>query len=344
MTVHVALVGAGWVSLERHLPALRSDRYVVVDGVVAPEPVLAGLSAELNLSERATDLDAPWLDRVDAVMVGTPPPTHFDVVMRALERGKHVLVEKPFAATADEATAMIGRARDLNLQLGVVHNLQFCRAARKAQQLLAAGKIGDLRGVVGLQSSNHRRRLPAWYRSLPLGLFTDESPHLIYLAQAFLGGATVSNVSVGTPLGPDDNTPDVVSLNLRDDQGRPATIVNNFGGALSEWALILLGSKATLVIDLFRDVLIKLPDDAGHVTKDVLRTSAAGIVGHVDGSIRSGFRRVFSSLDYGNAEVVHRFIAAVEGRGELGPISAERGRDVVVVIDACHAAAQRPSD
>ena len=43
------------------------------------------------------------LDRVDAVLVATPPASHYDVAMQALRAGKHVLVEKPLATSVADA-------------------------------------------------------------------------------------------------------------------------------------------------------------------------------------------------------------------------------------------------
>ena len=66
------------------------------------------------------DLDA-LLDQVEAVTVAVPTPAHVAVGLRALERGVPVLMEKPLAATVDEADALIGAAQRGGLQLQVGH-------------------------------------------------------------------------------------------------------------------------------------------------------------------------------------------------------------------------------
>ncbi|BCB77918.1 hypothetical protein GCM10022251_37670 [Phytohabitans flavus] len=340
----VAVVGAGWVTVNRHLPSLSRHPGVRVVGMVTPEPPQvsrAELARRHGLTRYGATLDEPWLrDEVDAVVIGTPPDTHADLVCAALERGLHVLVEKPFALTTEDADRMIGAAKAADRRLAVIHNLQYGRAATRARALLTSGRLGDLRAAFGVQSSNHRRRLPSWYPKLPLGLFTDEAPHLIYLLQSFVPGAQVRSLHVGPAFAPDDNTPDLVSVVLRGGGQAFGSLQMTFVGAISEWLLVLAGSRATAMVDFFRDVCVVVPDDGGHRTFDVLRTQVAAAAGHAAGTVAAGSLRVRGRLDYGNDEVVRRFIAAVRDPSQdLAGISAERGRDVVTVLAAAHGAA-----
>lgn len=343
--LRVAAVGAGWVTVHRHLPALARHSDVRLVGVVAPDlpaGTVSDLRQKYGMTRFGATLDEPWLTtEVDAVVVGTPPDTHADIVCRALELGSHVLVEKPFALTVADADRMIDAAATAGRTLAVVHNLQYSRAASRARRMLESGALGELRGVFGVQSSNHRRRLPSWYPSLPLGLFTDEAPHLVYLLQSFLPGAEVASLHVGPPFDTENNTPDLVSMVLRGADGDPfGSLQMTFVGAVSEWLLVLAGSRGTAVVDFFRDVCLRLPDDGGHLTANVLRTQAAATAGHALGTVTAGVQRLRGRLDYGNDEVVRRFVAAVRHGADLGGIDAARGRDVVAVLQAAHEAAR----
>ena len=342
----VAVVGAGWVSCNRHLPALAAHEGVRLTGMIAPAESLAALDrsavSRFGITRTASSFDSAVVADADAVMIGTPPATHAEVARQALDAGKHVLIEKPLALSTADADALIVAAQRAEKILAVVHNLNFCHATTRARQLVESGKLGALRAVLGLQSSNHRRRLPVWYQQLPLGLFTDESPHLIYLLQSFLPDAQLQHVNVGAAVAPGDNTPDVVNLGFRSAAGVPGTLQMSFVGSVSEWALILQGDRGTAAVDLFRDVLVRLPDDSSHQGAQVLRTSASAIGTHVGGILSSGVRRAFRRLDYGNAEVVRRFVdAVVTGTPPTG-IAATDGRAVVAVIDAAHRARHSP--
>lgn len=81
---------------------------------------------------------------VDAVIVATPVPTHFDIAMAALKAGKHVLVEKPLASTADEARQLIGEAERRGLVLMVDHTFVYTGAVRKMHDLVRQPDFGQL--------------------------------------------------------------------------------------------------------------------------------------------------------------------------------------------------------
>jgi predicted dehydrogenase len=64
-------------------------------------------------------------DDIDLVVVNTPSPTHFEYARKALEAGKHVVVDKPFAATSKEAEILIDIASRKNLVLTIFHNRRW---------------------------------------------------------------------------------------------------------------------------------------------------------------------------------------------------------------------------
>lgn len=80
----------------------------------------------------------------DAVLAITPPETHHAVVTEALDAGKHVLVEKPLAATMPEALSLVSRAADAGRVLSVSQNYRFTRPARAARRLVLDGVLGEL--------------------------------------------------------------------------------------------------------------------------------------------------------------------------------------------------------
>jgi len=81
---------------------------------------------------------------VDVVAVVTPVWTHFELAKAALENGKHVFVEKPFTATAEQAEQLIELAERRNLKIMVDHTFLFTGAVRKMKHLIDAGELGEL--------------------------------------------------------------------------------------------------------------------------------------------------------------------------------------------------------
>lgn len=86
-------------------------------------------------------IDNPTLD---ALVIATPARSHFALVSRALEAGKHVLVEKPLAMSTGEARRLIALAGAHKRVLMVGHTFEFNPAVWKIQELLDAGALGDL--------------------------------------------------------------------------------------------------------------------------------------------------------------------------------------------------------
>jgi predicted dehydrogenase len=81
---------------------------------------------------------------VDAVAIATPVSSHFDLAMAALRAGKHVLVEKPMAATADQSLALIDEADKRRLVLMVDHTFVYTSAVRKIRELTQGGDLGEI--------------------------------------------------------------------------------------------------------------------------------------------------------------------------------------------------------
>ena len=81
---------------------------------------------------------------VDAVVIATPVATHHPLAMQALERGKHVLVEKPISRNAAEGREMMERAEKKGLVLMVDHTFIYTGAVRKMKEILDSGEIGEL--------------------------------------------------------------------------------------------------------------------------------------------------------------------------------------------------------
>jgi predicted dehydrogenase len=80
----------------------------------------------------------------DAVVVATPPGSHHDLAAAALERGRHVLTEKPLATTMADARALVGAARRADRVLMVSQNYRFQPQVRTARRLVASGRLGRL--------------------------------------------------------------------------------------------------------------------------------------------------------------------------------------------------------
>ncbi len=330
--LRVATVGLGWVGTRRHLPWLRRSPLIDLVGVVDPseEKVRSALSrfhAPLGAAVRRPE-EIPWLDEIDAVTIATPPESHYRLAAAYLEAGKHVLLEKPMALSTIDAERLIVIAERQQKQLAIVHNFQFARSTRRLVAMLKSGQLGTVQGVAALQLSNPSRRLPPWCEALPLGLFTDESPHLFYLVRSLLPVDPVIVHANVVPSRSGKNTPALVDA-LLEAGDVPVKITMNFESPVSEWHLAVFGSAGLGVVDIFRDVLVVVPNDGAHLGRNIMRTSLAGIGSHALGVLQSGSLLLAHRLAYGNDIVIERFARACLNGTPLNGISAADGLAVV---------------
>jgi predicted dehydrogenase len=100
-------------------------------------------------------LDDPELD---AVVIATPVPTHFELARRALEAGKHVFVEKPPAMTGAEIGTLVALAEERDRVLMPGHLLLYHPGVRKLKELVDSGALGDVLCVYGNRQNLGRIR------------------------------------------------------------------------------------------------------------------------------------------------------------------------------------------
>ncbi|WP_328468584.1 Gfo/Idh/MocA family oxidoreductase [Actinoplanes sp. NBC_00393] len=143
--IGVAVVGAGYwgPNLVRNFqgsPAFRL-RWLCDLDVDRAQRVLGGYSTV----QVTADLDEVLADPdVHAVAIATPAGTHLPVALKALRAGKHVLVEKPLAATYDEGRALVEEADRRGLTLMCDHTYCYTPAVLRIRELLHAGDLGEL--------------------------------------------------------------------------------------------------------------------------------------------------------------------------------------------------------
>jgi predicted dehydrogenase len=143
--IGVAVVGAGYwgPNLVRNFQATSSFRLRwLCDLDVERAQKVLGPYSTVQVS---ADLDAVLADpEVQAVAIATPAGTHLPIAMKALRAGKHVLVEKPLAATFDEGLQLVEEADRRGLTLMCDHTYCYTPAVLRIRELLHAGELGEL--------------------------------------------------------------------------------------------------------------------------------------------------------------------------------------------------------
>ena len=107
--------------------------------------VLDALGRRFPAVRQTRDLDEMLDDdSLDAVAVVTPVSTHHDLAMRALQAGKHVFVEKPLAASSDQAIDLIREADGRGLVLLPGHTFLYSPPVNRIRDLIRSGDLGEI--------------------------------------------------------------------------------------------------------------------------------------------------------------------------------------------------------
>ena len=123
---------------------------------------------------------------VDAVVIALPIELHAPIAIQALEAGKHVLVEKPFARSPAEAMPVVAMAERLGLTLMVSQNYRHSPVAIAAANLVRSGELGALRSVkIDFRKNAPRDGYPYW--GLPNPLLVDMAVHHHDLMRMIIG-------------------------------------------------------------------------------------------------------------------------------------------------------------
>jgi len=141
-----------------HIPNLRKTNQAEVVAICRRNPErLALAKQELSIDQAFTDW-REMLDKValDAVVVCTPHNAHTEPTIAALERGLHVLVEKPLALTSKDAWAMVNAAEKAKRVLMVGYNSRTDGLLRTVKRVVGAGTIGAVRQINTVNASDAR--------------------------------------------------------------------------------------------------------------------------------------------------------------------------------------------
>ncbi|MCB0686379.1 MAG: Gfo/Idh/MocA family oxidoreductase, partial [Saprospiraceae bacterium] len=142
--LNVGIIGAGKFS-HRHIRAFRSSgRFEVVAASRRDNQELAAFCREYGL-RAYTDYHELLMDReVNVVLVSTPHHLHYPICCEAAQKGKHIMVEKPMALTANQCQEMNRIAEENGVTLMIGHTARFTNAFISASKYLAEDNLGDL--------------------------------------------------------------------------------------------------------------------------------------------------------------------------------------------------------
>jgi predicted dehydrogenase len=326
------IVGCGHVS-HKHIAALRKLRGIELAGVCDRDAALAQRVAAVAGTSRACGDLAQLLaaTRLDVVHILTPPRSHRDLAIQAMQAGCHVLVEKPMALTAADADEMTEVARREGVSLCVCHNFLFEPCVMRARKLVASGVVGDVVSVdIYWRMMRERIRTSKWVRGLPGGVFQEVAPHPFYLQLEFLDAPRVYSVLAATVGGELEVSPDELRIQLEGATGLGSVAVSVHSDPHLAFMRIH-GTRMALWVDFTTNTLVKLKKKGvGRISK--LRMNLGHGVQLWTQTVFNALKVLTGRMEFGHATLIRDFYDSLRA-GEAPPVSAQQGRDVVALLD-----------
>ncbi|RFU36453.1 dehydrogenase [Actinomadura logoneensis] len=313
--MRVGLAGAGRIGAA-HAETLGGlvDEVVVADADAGrAREVAAKLGAEA-----ADGVDGLFSAGLDAVVVATPTSTHAELVIRAVEAGLPVFVEKPLAADLDGTIRTLAALRGSDVPVQVGFQRRFDPGHVAARDAVASGRLGWVHTVRSLTLD----RVPPPDEYIPTsgGLFRDCSVH-DFDAVRFVTGRDVTEVAAtGANHGPGafaaSGDVDTGSALLTLDDGAVAVVsASRYNAAGYDVRLEVLGSRAGVVAGL----------------DDRTPLSPAGDGYRPAGPPHAGFLERFAEA---YAAELRAFVGMVAG-GTASPCPPEESLEALYVAEAC---------
>jgi predicted dehydrogenase len=306
--VRTGVIGAGGLG-QHHIRHLRDLPGSAFAGFHDTSPVrAAAIASELGVPAFA-DLDS-LLDVVDAVTIVVPTPAHFEVAQRVLGRGIHALIEKPLAATLEEADAMLATARAHGALVQTGHIERFNRAIRAALPYVDSPRF--------IESD---RLAPFNPRGADVAVVLDLMIHDIDLVHTLVRGNATSVAAVGVPV----LTPfvDMANARLTFESGAVANITASRVSRERMRKIRIFQQSGYLSLDLGagNGEFHRLRSDV-----DVMSLATAPL------AMEQFVERIPLEADEGDALrlELESFLAAVRGEGVV-PVSGEAGREALAV-------------
>ena len=185
--LNVALLGYGFASKTFHAPLLTNVPGLRLTHIVSSDSAKVKKDYDVTVLAKAEEAFA--LPEIDLIVIATPNTTHFDFASKALNAGKHVVVDKPFTNTLAEATELVKLAKNRGRVISVFQDRRWDSDFLTVRQVVASGALGE---VAHFESHYDRYRpepRQRW-RELPgpgSGIWFDLGPHLVDQAVQLFG-------------------------------------------------------------------------------------------------------------------------------------------------------------
>jgi predicted dehydrogenase len=331
----VAVVGSGFVSVRKHLPALLAmpDQVKVVALVDRNEAAARDVANRFGIEHvYAETAEMLGSEDPDIVHVCTPPATHAEVAVKAAEAGSHILIEKPMALSTEECDRIITAAVGADVRVCVAHSDLFYPPVLRARRLVEQGAIGRFAGMrifLSTPTDYMTSQQDHWAHRLPGGVIGESGPHVVYLTLAFIPSVREVRVQGTRMLDYPWSRFDDYRIDLVGDEA-VSSITSVY--TTDQWVadMDVWGTSGVLRLDLETMSLLR----HGRRTLDHLTVAKSGLrvaSAVVTDTIRTGAKVLVRRYQDTHRVLIERFVASIRDNTP-SPVPPEEGREAVRVM------------
>ena len=290
-----------------------------------------------------SDAELLRLDGVDVVLIATPPVTHADVTLQALEAGRHVVCEKPFALRTSDCDRAMACAERHGLTLTVFQNRRWDPDFVMLRRVVASGGIGEVFHVETFVGG-HAHPCHMWHSHEPIsgGAMYDWGSHYVdWILQLVDRPVVAVRGQDAKRVWHDVTNADHATVDLRFDDGATASFTQSDIAAAAKPKWYVLGTAGAIVGDWQHATRRRRGPD-GELDEERVRPTdlpARLSVHRPDGS--GGTHVETLALPARDRTAFHRNLAGHLLRGDALAVPAAQARRVVAVLEAATESAAR---
>ncbi|MGH8931958.1 MAG: Gfo/Idh/MocA family protein [Egibacteraceae bacterium] len=279
--LQVGMLGYGAIGTE-HTSAVASIDGLGLGAICDRDPSrLAQASAAATGARLLADAGALMRDEeIDLVLVSVPPHRHAEMSIAMLRAGKHVVVEKPFALTLDEAERMRAEAAVSGRSLTVYQNRRWDPDFRAIRHCVRSGRLGDVFHIetfVGVFA----HPCSYWHSHEPIsgGLVYDWGSHYVdWILQVVDAGVTAVSGAHHKRVWHDVTNADMARVSIRFEDGREAEFVHSDIAAAPKPKWYVLGTRGAITAEWRGERLVERRASGELVESSAARTDSQAIV------------------------------------------------------------------
>ena len=335
--IGIAVVGTGF-GARVQVPALRAAGFDVRALVGRDPDRTARRAARCEVEQVCTDLgEALALPGVDAVAIASPPATHAELALTALDAGRHVLCEKPFTSDAPEAVTVLVAAERAGVTHALGHEFRWEAPRRAIASAIAEGAIGAPKLVSSVDFvhllTNPAFRMPDWYFDADAagGWLGASGSHMVDALRVWLG--ELAHVSAETTVAQEGaaGSEDSFVLQFRTHGGAVGSLLQTGASWASTGRTVISGTRGTLVLE---GGAVTLTDADGKRPLAERERDGGGTASLAD--MTSMEARQYAQL----ADAFRRAIAGEDPADEVALPTFRDGVAVMAVLDAARRSAR----